>query len=60
MSRNFGIPFLLLPNSEARGPGTSGLWTAASWLGLDLGPAVTGHLTLDTLSHVAEFQFPLL
>lgn len=60
MSRAFGILFLLPTNSEAREPGTSGLWTAASWLGLDLGPAVAGHLTLDTLSHVAEFQFPLL
>lgn len=56
-SRALGIPLL---NPQAQGPGTSGLWTAASWLGLGPSPAVAGSLTLDTFPHVVDFRFFLL
>ena len=46
MMMAFVIPSPLSSNSEAQGLGTRGLWTTASWLGLDQAlPAMAGHLT---------------
>lgn len=55
------IPSPLSSSSEAQGLGTSGLWTTASWLGLDPGSPCHGWSPdLDVFPDIAEFQFSLL
>lgn len=57
----FVIPSPLSSNSEAQGLGTRGLWTTASWLGLDPGSPCHGWSPdLDIFPDIAEFQFFLL